>query len=188
MTEVEICNAGLRMLGESARITSFDDGSKFATMCKEVYPQIRDEVLEIHEWKCVTAHKILARQSASPDNPNFEYQFQLPGDFVRAIETSDSVQEWIIEQDMVLTNYTTCTIKYIKQLTDPAHFSPLLAKTIAARVAADIAFSVTKSVEIESKMELRFGAYLLEARNQDNRGKENEESASDLWVEAQDLA
>lgn len=187
-SEVEISNAALRMLGVSSRITSFDDGSKHATICRDAFPEARDETLELHEWKCATVHSSLARLEAAPDNPNYSYQFQLPADLLRLIERSDSTVAWVVEQDRLLTDSTSCTIKYIKQQIDPSRFSSLLAKTIAARLAADISFSVTKDPTVEGKMELRFGAYLQEARFQDNRGKQSKEETPALWIDAQDLA
>ncbi len=75
--------------------------------------------------------------------PAFEwtYQYELPSDFSRLIKiyeddgTDDVNQRWVREGHRILTHYTTCHIRYVKTVTDPADFDPLFAEVLLLRMA-----------------------------------------------------
>ena len=52
-SQVEICNDALRMLAGRS-ITSIDDDSAEARVCKALYPLTRDEMLDEFDWRFAT--------------------------------------------------------------------------------------------------------------------------------------
>ena len=64
-TVVDLCNMALIRLG-ATRITSIDDDSKQALLCKQYYEQTRDEVLYDHEWNCAIVRASLAQLAETP--------------------------------------------------------------------------------------------------------------------------
>lgn len=81
--------------------------------------------------------------SVSAKIPDFEwdYQYELPSDFIRLIaiyedDGADLASErWIREGNRILTNYDSCSIRYIKSITDPADFDPLFSEVLILRMA-----------------------------------------------------
>ena len=47
---VDICNLALSNIGDSGQITSLEDGSEQATLCKRFLPEARDGLLQMRQW------------------------------------------------------------------------------------------------------------------------------------------
>lgn len=47
---VDICNLALSAIGDSGQITSLDDGSEQASLCKRFLPEARDSLLQMRQW------------------------------------------------------------------------------------------------------------------------------------------
>ena len=52
----------------------------------------------------------------------------------------------------MLCDLDTVVVKYVKRVTDPTKFDPLLVKAIAYRMAADIATRITESKTVRNDM------------------------------------
>ena len=61
-SEVDLCNNALGQLGEDS-ITSLDDNSKKARLCKRFYPDARDTVLRAYPWRCAIEFQTLNQLS-----------------------------------------------------------------------------------------------------------------------------
>ncbi len=77
---------------------------------------------------------------AAPSH-QWTYKYRLPSDFARLIDVyeddgTDEVDErWTREGDYILTDYTTCNIRYVKTVTDPDDFDPLFKEVLILRLA-----------------------------------------------------
>ena len=60
-TAVTICSNALLELGADP-INSLEEGTKFARLCANLYPSLRDDVLRAHYWKCATKRVTLSPQ------------------------------------------------------------------------------------------------------------------------------
>ncbi|MDD5458396.1 MAG: hypothetical protein PHF37_03280 [Phycisphaerae bacterium] len=75
--------------------------------------------------------------------PDFEWghQYQLPNDFVRLKKVyEDDGTDYVDDRferegQRLLTNYDTCNIKYIKDITDPTKFDALFTEVLILRLA-----------------------------------------------------
>jgi len=47
---IDICNLALSSIGDSGQITSLDDGSEQAALCKKFLPESRDSLLQMRQW------------------------------------------------------------------------------------------------------------------------------------------
>jgi sugar lactone lactonase YvrE len=65
-SEVDICNMALGEVSDDT-ITALSDASEAGRRCTLLYPQARDEALELHEWRFATARDTLVRDGASVD-------------------------------------------------------------------------------------------------------------------------
>lgn len=142
---VGICNEALVSLGADT-IAALTENSPAARACNARYEDARDSVLRAHSWNCATAKVKLQRLS---DDPVFTwaYAYQLPTDCLRVISLA-SGEDFEVVGRTVETNDSDPALKYVKRLTDPAQMDSLLRSAIAARLAAEIAYIVTKDTKI----------------------------------------
>ena len=161
-SEVAICNQALGWLGASL-ITSLDDPSVQATLCKDNFATLRDATLEDAQWTFAVAR---ASVTEDPDPPEWgwDHRFRIPNDvlMVVGVQSNPSASkprpiEYVREGKYLLTNYAqTLYIRYIKRVTDPNEFPPGYTQCLAARIAADLCVPLTRNPKL---METMWGLY-----------------------------
>lgn len=153
---VDICNRALDKLGHGA-ITSLTDGTKAANLADRTWPIVRDQTLRDHPWNFAVARTVLAPDSTTP-SWGFTYRHPLPSDFLRLLEVRDlSSNEYQVEGRNILADDDALYIRYIKQVTDPNQYDSLFIDVAAARMAYELAESLTQS---NTKRELAWNDYL----------------------------
>lgn len=172
-TVVGICNASLTILG-ARKIVSLTGDSEEARLCNLRYADCRDAVLRLYPWNCAIHRKTLAQSSDTPDF-GFDYQYPLPTNpwCLRVLtlnedENGESEDEFVIEGRLLLTDSTTADIRYIKQLTAAGEMDPLLRDAIAAKLASEIAYKLTKgSAELVNLAKQEFALKMQLAQGMD---------------------
>lgn len=184
---VSICNRALDLLGADP-ITALTDTSKAARLCNRNYEPVRDAVLRGYPWNSAMKRAELPALTSTPEF-DFAYEYQLPSDFLRMWrinEDDEGLVKWRLEGRKILTDQSApLCIVYVKQITDPAEFDPLLADCIAARLAAEIAYSLTGSASVKQEAENSYLRRLAEARKVDAQeiGVPEAFEAND-WIES----
>jgi hypothetical protein len=165
---VSICSNALTKLGAQP-ITSFDDNTARSKLCEEYYPISRDAVLRAYPWNCAIKRGALAREVVGPTY-EYTYRFALPVEpyCLRVLETEDDV-DYRIEGRYLLTDEDAINIKYISRLTDPGLFDSLLVEAIECRLAAELAYPITRSPSLIQSMWALYGEKLKEARGVDGQ-------------------
>jgi hypothetical protein len=167
-SEVAICNAALFAIGDSTRITSLDDDTVLARLCKERYPRIRDALLRAYPWNFAAARASLA---ADPQAPPFEFitQYTLPSDFLWLRELYGNEREpYQVEGGYILCNVAApLEIKYTRRVDDPTTFDDLFAEALAARLAAELCAARTESASRAQALFDLSIAKIMEARRLD---------------------
>jgi hypothetical protein len=186
-SEVEICSDALLLLGEEP-ITSFDDASKKARLCKRFYPVIRDSVLRAYPWRCAIKYQslnILTGDSAITES-DYAYTYQLPASpyCLRALLiNNDKTVQWEVIGRKLVTDEESVTLKYIARITDPGDFDALLVMAIAIQLAQAIAYPITGNPQFTKIMEDLYQLRMLEARSIDSMEGSVEEMSSDDLLE-----
>lgn len=162
---VEICNNALNQLGAST-ILSLTEDSKNARLCNARYESIRNAVFRSHTWNCLIARQELAADTTTPAW-GWANQFTLPSDCLRVITISDYDYDYKIEGRKIMANVSPIKLQYIKLVTDPNEYDTLLAETISAALAADIAFAVTANATLVTTMKEIYQEKLAEAKHVD---------------------
>ncbi|MBI2508670.1 MAG: hypothetical protein HYV99_01315 [Betaproteobacteria bacterium] len=151
-SDVEIANAALTLLGESA-IMSLDDESDTARAVKRVYTLTLEAALRDHNWNFAILRTGLARHAAAPEF-DFDHMYVLPTDpyCLRVIETSlDKDEAYRIEtyksgqeQSRVLVT-DSCSVKivYVARLTDPVLWDSLFADAFVFELAYRLTYALT---------------------------------------------
>jgi hypothetical protein len=180
---VQICNLALAKIGEE-QITSLTDNSKAARRCNLVYEPMRDVVIRSHLWNFAVKRVALA---ASVDTPAYEYttKFALPTDFLRLVDTNmlDSA-EFKVEGRFILAHASTLSIRYIAQITDPNEFDWLFIEALAARMAAELAISLTDNRQLSVDLFNLYQGKIAEARSIDAQEGTPDNVTADTWLEA----
>jgi hypothetical protein len=155
----DIVNVALISKLGAEPIESLNDNIKQARVMKRLYPIWRDAELSAYNWTFATKRAELAVLTDDPDTDEYEYQYQLPSDFLRLIQAGDywpligecdyvsmSTAPYIREGDKLLTNYyeTTLNIRYIYQLTDALQYPALFKTALICRLGLEACEALTE--------------------------------------------
>lgn len=165
ISSTSIANSALAKIGAD-RISSLDEDSKKARLCKERLPFLRVEVLGAHNWKFAKKRAALAALVSTPAF-GWTAEFQRPIDWVRAYQDPqelDTCQDYIIEGDKILSNESILNIIYIFDQDNYGYWSMNAAEALSWRLAADICYGITQSKELAKTMMDGYLAFVREAR------------------------
>ena len=182
---IEIANAALLRIG-AALILDLDEDAKAARLCRQLYGPGRDAVLRAHPWNCALCRCEPARL-VQPPPFGFAHQFQLPVDCLRVLNVCGSGGElaFRIEGRRLLSDAATIEAIYVSRVEEPAQFDALLADTIAARLAAELAYPIASSTSLAQSMWQLYEMKLREARGIDSQeGTPPEAASGDFWLRA----
>lgn len=161
---VQLSNAALSLLGDSP-ITSLEDDTTRARLCKSFWPIVRDDVLREHPWKCALKRTSLALLVAVPVF-GFSNQFQLPGDCIRVIGIDDDYGDirWQREGNKILADSTSMKILYVYRLEDSAQYDPILTMCMVFKLAMVLASAITDKVTMIEGLSKLYSIELNKAR------------------------
>tara|TARA_R100001086_G_scaffold239828_1_gene165522 strand:- start:983 stop:1564 length:582 start_codon:yes stop_codon:yes gene_type:complete len=159
---VDINNAALNQLGAST-ILSLTEDSKNARICNARYTQIRDAVFRSHPWNCLQKRLELSSSTTTPAW-GYSFQYDLPGDCLRLLRILDYDSNHKVEGRSILSNNSSMKILYVSRVTDPNQYDELLRETLAAAIAADIAYAITSNNTTQQNMINLYQNKLRDAR------------------------
>ena len=169
---VEICNSALNSLG-AANITALTEDSRNARLCNQRYEPVRDAIFRTHYWNCLVKRVELAADSTAPA---YEYtkQYTLPADCIRIMQIGgfhngsssmlDNGQTFKVEGRKIITDEPEIFLTYLAKITHPQQYDTLLVETLAARLAAELAYAITQSNTLASQLQEVYQTKLREAR------------------------
>ena len=158
---VEVFNLASARLGGPI-VSSLDSSAPAVQTFKAIYPQLRQQLLEEFPWRFAVAY---ASPSLKSENDSWDYQFayDLGGlGVIRLLETSgdsDFGSSWELVGNILYSNNEGLKIKYVKDVEDPAQFSPTFTRAFAARAAVELAVPITNS---EQRKAQEYQFYLTE--------------------------
>ena len=169
-SKISLINDALTHLGAD-RITALTDGSTEAGVMAQIYDGVVDSVIRAFPWNSLINRTQLVASTTTP-SWQFDYAYPLPTDpyCVRVLEMEEttSIDRWKVEGRNILTDASTCKIRYVGRPADVGDIDGLLAATISARLAADAAFALIQSNTMQQNMWGLYQQKLDEARTVDN--------------------
>ena len=162
--QVEICNVALNFLGDLS-ITSIDDDTTRARLCKAFWPVVLDYVLREHPWKCAVIRYSCALLGAAPLF-GFTHQYQLPDNCLRVIafEGEEDDYAWQVEGRVVVTDYSPCHIIYVARVDDAAELDSMVTMAVAVKLAMFLAHAITDKANLVEGLENLYKKVLDGAR------------------------
>ena len=190
-TPVSICNQAMSWLGANL-ITSFDDGTTEANLCKANYDQLRDAVLETYYWSFATRRSRLNAVEPPPIDPDAlvysGHKFAVPTDSIRIWKGSNNPDfmvgsnvPWTLENNFIYSGFAPFYMKYTYRLVETTKMSPSFVQALAARIAVDLCLPITESNNKLQAMQALYAVKLDEAKTTDGMQGTNERIRS-TWM------
>lgn len=180
-SKTEICNSALTKVG-AALIGDIDELSFNAKVCKEQYDKARRYVLRAHPWRFAIKRATLAALVSDPEW-GYGYQFQLPSDCLKVVETDlYESTKWEIENGKLLTNASAVKIKYIYNCQDVTLFDANFEEALALRLAADICYKITQNATLQAGVYDTYKKELSEARSVSSQETSGDEVEANSWI------
>lgn len=145
-TQVSICSNALMLLGATT-ITSLDDGTTYANLCKQFYAETRDGLLRKYKWKFAMKRASLAQDALYPASWDWKYGFTLPSDCLAVRTTSVDPSPWDREGNWLVTNESAISIKYTSRIEDTSLFDPCFVEALEAKLAMRLCKPVTGALD-----------------------------------------
>lgn len=151
----DIINAALLKVG-ATKISNLTDGSPNANFMNIRYEQVRDSALQRHPWNFAIKRTQLAQLASTPAI-KFDFEYQLPTDYLRAVTVSDNDQgqgvvDHRVEGGKILTSSDQCWLVYISRITDPNAMQPLFREYLSALLAREAAMGIANSNTLSELM------------------------------------
>ena len=182
-SEVSICNLALTKIGED-QIISLSENSKAGRLCNLHYSTTRDAVLRSHIWNFAIKRVELALSTTTPAY-DYAYQFALPTDYVRILETNlTNTAEWKVENGFLLADSDSVKVRYLAQITNPNEFDALFIEAFSSRLAAELAIPLADSLNMSKMMFDLYSSKIAEARTMDAVEGTPDNIEADSWLNA----
>lgn len=138
-TKIDICNQALSLIGADS-ITSLEEQTSTARRMKTIYNTSKQALLRLHPFQCATKRIKLSPLSTAPEF-EYAYQFQLPDDLVRIINTN--TEDYVIESDRLLSNSNQLHLVYVFNLQNEERFDTLFTECLVLYLASKISKAIT---------------------------------------------
>lgn len=159
-TKLNICNLALSILGQAA-LSSLSEVNNRATLCKQYYDIVRQQVLREHDWSFARCQEKLLLVREEDFGNKMAYIYQKPANclFVSKVY-NDALHGGLKEQqfklefdnlskkEVIRTECAEAYAEYTKNITDTSMFDAPFVDAMSALMAYKMAHSLTGSLEI----------------------------------------
>ncbi|MDO8385088.1 MAG: hypothetical protein Q7T13_01645 [Polaromonas sp.] len=163
--QIEIINVALSRIGANA-ITSLEEGTAEQKHAVNLWDIARRACLRDHPWNFATKDVEL-NQISGYVSFGFAYAYQLPSDNVRLLQVYGN-PTYKVQGRRILSDEPICKIKYVYDVTDPSEWDASFDDLMAQRLAADMAYALTKSQSTADSMFAIYDRKLKTARHIDS--------------------
>ena len=203
VTEIDICNNALDLIGEGLSITSFDDQTKQAELCKRLYPLAVERCLAKYYFSFARRDEVITKDNLI-DYVSLPYRFtyKIPDDVQTILYLEQGIRKGggekidtpnidfnfreIHGQRCIVTDTEyPITMHYQAKITDtnlfPSDFTEALEYCLAARLAPACIKGAT-GIEISSKL-MGQGLTLLSMAS----GRDTQQGADSIQIDTPSL-
>ena len=138
-TKTDIANQALSLIGADS-ITSFEEQTSTARRMKTVYDTSRKALLRLHPFQCATKRIKLTPLLVCPEF-GYAYQYQLPDDLIRIINTN--TEDYVLETDKLLSNSNTLNLVYVFDNKNEETYDTLFVECLVLYIASKITKATT---------------------------------------------
>jgi len=181
-SEVSVANLALTDLGAD-RILSLTEDSENARKVNAIFNLTRDSVLRSHPWNFAIARRSFNKLTSTPEF-EFDSEFLIPGDVLRILTVDGRSTEFVREGNKILTDGTEFKCRCIIRVTDTTQWDEIFVTTFAAKLSAELAYSITDNRGIAADKQEIFLVKFRQATGVDAQEGTPEEFITDEWLNA----
>lgn len=162
-TPLSICSSALLMIGAD-ELSSFEEGSREAKLCANLYDVTLDDLLQLYPWRFATVQSQLPKLASEPLF-GFRHAYQLPPKLLRIL-TTDGDQNYRRFENTLFSNAGQLQITYLQRPPEnrlPAYFVRIVELKMAEILALALQEDAAKSRLMAEKAQ----AQILRARGVD---------------------
>lgn len=150
-SEIEVYKAAALGVGSETEITSPTDPRPLAKKIRAAWNLNRRAAIREGSWNFATKR---ANLPALVDAPafGFEWQFQLPADFLRLVEVHGTDSRYLTESDfqiesgkILCSRASPLPIRYLADVVEPGQWDDTFAAAFGQRIACEIGRSIAGS-------------------------------------------
>lgn len=174
MSVVAICNTALARIAINKSISSLEEDSVEASMCRSLYPEHVDTLLTACPWPFAQKRSSLVE---IPDSPRggYRHTYQLPADCLvvqevwrgRRIRHARERVPFAIEHEaetrVLLTDMPNAEIRYTARVNNTLIFSPTFRDVLAWSLAADLAAALADKERMVHRAQAKYELALTRA-------------------------
>jgi len=161
VTDVSICNLALTHLG-AEEITSLNESSRQAVVCKTVYETVKLMVLRDHFWGFALARATLSPNGSIPPF-GFRNTFDIPATAIlwKFVDLSYEAKQ---EGQKLLSDASSINIIYVKSDIGEANFESKFVNALSLRLAEVMCYRITQNVSLVGVLNARYAEAIKEAK------------------------
>ena len=186
VTDVDICNLGLGIIGASTQVVTLAQPKNVnETRCARFYPQRRDAELRKYRWNFAKRWQQMNAPDPAKVHPRFKNAYPLPTSpwclrIIRQAHDGGSV-DWTVEGRHVFTDLSAgWWLPFIARVPE-AEFDPLFVDVLAASMALILAEPVTQSNTKKADAREAYREALAAAKSANTFEVEPEQDQPDSW-------
>lgn len=159
-----IFNLALAKLGER-QIASYGEDSSYAQIMREVWDDVRREVLRTHPWQAATeaAHFDVPCRCVPDGRGGEVYSFDLPVCCLRVLEVSPRTAWWRVAGKTIESNAAEIFFRYTGDVQIHSNWDQLLRSAVVCKLAWKASMRLSRSAETAAKLEQDFQKIMMEA-------------------------
>lgn len=147
--KLAIVNSALRTLGALSISSITDDDDENARRMNAVYDPCLKALLRSHPWSFNKKEITLSQITTEPVLDDYLYIYNLPSDFIRLNKTSvEPDYSHKIKGRKLYSNANSISIEYGYFCTDANQFDAAFAEALSAKLAAELAYSITRDKDM----------------------------------------
>lgn len=173
-SDLDICNSAIVLAGgDENSILSFQDSTREARICAQLYPATRDSLLSEYPWKFTLGQAQLNLLTETPLF-DFEYAYQLPTDpkFMRMIKTEFNALNYRIYEDKLYANVKPLKILY-QYNPGEGQYPGYFVRALELRLAELLALAMSQDETFSQVLERKAMIALQKAKATDSHDTPN---------------
>jgi hypothetical protein len=182
-SKTSICNKALRKLSKDNIIDIDTDTTQEARLCRAAYDEVLEEVLRDYNWNFAIYRQALNEDTSNPPSYGFSRRFVLPTlpKFLKLISVKDNI-DYKMEGNTLLTNEEAVSIAFVGLVDDPNKYDAIFTQALSARLASEIAYSLTSDKKLVQSTQAEYLASLQRAKDIDYQDDLNTPIRESAWL------
>lgn len=169
LTQLDLVNRTLSELGRLSvsSITESQEAQQANAKLLELVPELYD----VANWSFLVKFVLDNTPLTTNFSPDYQYSYQLPGDFGRFFKWQATGSQWPIYEfvdGLLLAQTQPVGYYYIVNQADPSVYSPLFARSLVLYAAAKLCPTLTNNIQLTAYLEREHEKIIAKAVTQDD--------------------